>query len=187
MSKSPKLPVPEKKPQTKKIEPKPPVGPKPRGLEVEAARLRDEEIWKVPEKYYPGDAGADLTISRHVTVNPSTRAQLPTNMAVAIPRGYFGLVLPRSSTLHKRGLIVHPGILDEGYRGEVQVLVFNPGQKGVFVQEGERLAQLLVLPVVRVTFKSTKKLTAGERDTKGFGSTGGFGGAEVLNQGEGPA
>lgn len=150
--------------------------PRPDAVPIECVRLRDEEVWKTPERFYQDDAGADLTVSRHITVNPGTRVQIPTNMAVAIPTGYFGLVLSRAATFHKRGLIVPPTIIDSEYRGEVMVLAYNPGQKGVFIQEGERLAQLLVLPVVRTEFKPEKRLTKGERDDKGFGSTGGFSG-----------
>lgn len=143
---------------------------------VECVRIRDEEIWKIPERHFVSDAGADLTVCRHVTINPGTRAQIPTNLAVAIPEGYFAMVMPRSSTFHRRGLIVHPGVIDSGFRGEVMILAYNPGQKAVFIQEGERIAQLVVYPAILAAFKPEKKLTAGERDEQGFGSTGGFSG-----------
>lgn len=148
----------------------------PGGLDVHCLRLRDDEIWRLPEKAFDSDAGADLTISRHVTINPNGRAQLPTNMAIAIPDGFYGQVLARSSTFHKRGLVVHSGVIDSGYRGEVMIVVFNPGPRAVFVQEGERLAQIILLPVTRAAYKPERTLAKGERAEKGFGSTGGFSG-----------
>jgi dUTP pyrophosphatase len=154
--------------------------PAPRGPEVVQiawSRIRDEEVGKEPNKHYPSDVGYDLVCSRYTPVSSRVRAQIPTNIAVAIPEGFFGLVLPRSSTFHRRGLISHPGIIDSGYRGEVMFMVYNPGQKQVHVADGERLAQLVILPIVDVDFKEergVKKLPKGDRGDKGFGSTGGF-------------
>lgn len=145
------------------------------GIRIECIRLRDDEIWSPPERHYGSDAGSDLTASRHMTIAMMTRAQIPTNMAMAIPEGYFGLILPRSSTFHRRGLIVHPGIIDSGFRDEVMILAYNPHpNKSVYITEGERLAQILILPVPVVQFVSVRKLIAGERDKAGFGSTGGY-------------
>lgn len=150
--------------------------PKPTGPEIHCLRLRDDEPWRPPERFHDSDAGADLMICRHVTVGAGTRAQLPTNMAMAIPAGFYGQILGRSSTFHKRGLVVHPGVIDAGYRGEVMIVVFNPGPKSVFIQEGERLAQIILLPVTVAQFKPERSLPKGDRAEKGFGSTGGFSG-----------
>jgi dUTP pyrophosphatase len=144
-------------------------------------RLRDEEVGKEPIRSHESDVGYDLVCSRYVPVAPHVRAQVPTNIAVAIPDGHFGLVLPRSSMFHKRGLMGQIGVIDSGYRGEIMFMVYNPGVKQVHITEGERLAQLIVLPVSDVIFQEVrgeKKMPKGERGIKGFGSTGGFGGEE---------
>lgn len=147
-------------------------------VEILWARIRDEEELgtKEPRRQYNGDAGLDLTISRHQQVGPNAKAILPTNISVAIPAGYFGLILARSSTFHNKQLLVHQGLLDSGYRGEVQVIVYNPNTRFVQVMEGDRIAQLLILPIVPVIFEQMEKvadLPPGDRGLLGFGSTGG--------------
>lgn len=99
---------------------------------------------------------------------------LPTNIIIDLPASTFGLVLPRSSTFYKKGLIVHQGVIDAGYRGEVQILVYNPGPKTVNVAEGDRIAQLMILPALKAKFYEVARLSEGDRGEKGFGSTGGF-------------
>jgi dUTP pyrophosphatase len=146
-------------------------------IEVVWRRLRDEEVGKEPDKTHMSDVGYDLTCSRYIQVSPNSRVQIPTNIALAIPDGMFGLVLPRSSTFHKRGLIGHIGVIDPGYRGEVMFVVYNPTRNTVHVGDGERLAQILFLPVCDVNFQEVRKASQfpkGERGEKGFGSTGGF-------------
>lgn len=146
----------------------------PAGIAVPCLRIRDDEPWRPPQRFHPSDAGADLMISRHVTVGAGTRAQLPTNLAVAIPEGFYGQIIGRSSTFHKRGLIVITGVIDSGYRGEVMIVVYNPTTRATFVQEGERLAQIILLPIQVGDFAAARSLPKGDRDEKGFGSTGGF-------------
>jgi len=144
-------------------------------LEVLFKRVRDDETCPPPNRQHPGDAAHDLTVTRYTPISGGAKVQLPHNLAVAIPEGYFGLVLARSSTFVKKGLIVHPGIIDSGYRGEVMTVVFNPSGKMVHIGDGERVSQLLILPVVPVEFAHAKKdLPSGDRGTDGFGSTGGF-------------
>lgn len=145
---------------------------------IEVARIRADEVWGVPKRSYGSDAGLDLLVSRYTTIYTGTRVRIPHNLAVAIPEGYFGLVLPRSSTFHEKGLIIHSGIIDPGYRGEVMTIAYNPGMKSVYIGEGERVSQLLILPLIKldvVDVRELKKMTPGERGEKGFGSTGGFG------------
>lgn len=145
-------------------------------LLLQFIQVREEEKGREPKKSYPGDAGHDLFCSRHVSVEPGGKMQVPTGIAVDIPEGYFGWVTPRSGTFYRKGLIVHPGIVDSGYRGEVQILAYNPGQRKIFIAEGERIAQLIILPVVKVEFSEVARLTPGDRGEAGFGSTGGLGG-----------
>jgi dUTP pyrophosphatase len=138
--------------------------------------VRPEEKFLAPHRHHPGDAGFDLTISRYVQIFPNQIVHLSTNIAVEIPKGSFGMVLPRSSTLTKKGLCIDPGIVDSGYRGEVQVIARNITDRSVHVDEGERVAQLLILPTPPGDFAKVESLGHGDRDKGGFGSTGGFNG-----------
>lgn len=137
-------------------------------------RSADEESCVPPVRSYPNDAGLDLTVSRSVVISAGAKAEIPTNLALEMPPGYWGWVVPRSSTFYIRGLEVHLGVIDEGYRGEIKILVRNPTDRKVTVQAGERLAQLLVLPRYSVEVIAVKELSPGDRREHGFGSTGGF-------------
>jgi dUTP pyrophosphatase len=127
-----------------------------------------------PSKSYPGDAGFDLTVSRSVEVAPGAFASIPTNLAIALPAGHWGLLVGRSSTFHKKGLIVNTSIIDNGYRGEIFALVFNPSKQRIITHKGERLFQLIPLPLAAIAAREVDTLPPSERDTKGFGSSGGF-------------
>jgi dUTP pyrophosphatase len=145
-------------------------------LPIEFKRIRDDEVCPVPERSYPGDAGMDLTCARQVVVMPGARVQVAHNIAVAIPEGFFGLILPRSSALLKKGILVSLGIIDNGFRGELQTVVHNPTPRAVYIEEGDRLSQLIVLPIIGVEFQHARKdLPPGDRGERGFGSTGGMG------------
>jgi dUTP pyrophosphatase len=135
-------------------------------------RLRPSEPCVGPKRQHRGDAGLDLAISRYTQVFPGQSVQMSTNMAVAIPLGYFGLVLPRSSTLWRNGLHVSTGTIDSGYRGEVMVLARNLTDKATTVNVGDRIAQMLVLPVPQFEFEEVEELEEGDRGPFGFGSTG---------------
>jgi dUTP pyrophosphatase len=137
-------------------------------------RLRPDEPFTLPARQHEHDAGLDLCVSRPATVMPYTFAVISTNIAVALPDGLWAMLLARSSTFYKRRLIVHPGVIDSGYRGEVQALVFNPTGDRIVVQEGERLFQLLLHHNIRIDVQEFAYLPPGERGTEGFGSTGGY-------------
>lgn len=144
-------------------------------VRIAFGQIREDELGPAPERQYPNDAGLDLVCTRYVLVSAGAKAQVAHNIAVAIPSGYFGLIVPRSSALVKKGLLVHLGVIDPGYRGEIQTVVYNPNKKGVHVSEGERISQLLILPLVKTAFHKRDKMPSGVRGTEGFGSTGGFG------------
>ena len=139
---------------------------------INCARVRPEEEFVIPAARIRGDAGLDLSVSRYAMVDKDQVAHLSTNVAVALPSGYYGLVLPRSSTLWRKGLYVSPGVIDNGYRGEVMIVVRNESGKPVVVQVGERVAQLLVLPLPAVRVAEIGALDKGTRGSAGFGSTG---------------
>jgi dUTP pyrophosphatase len=109
-----------------------------------------------------------------VTLAPGARALVPTGLALAIPPGFAGLVLPRSGLALRHGLtcLNTPGLIDAGYRGEVKVLLVNLGAVSVTLQRGDRIAQLIVQRVERVVLDLVTELPPSARGTGGFGSTG---------------
>jgi dUTP pyrophosphatase len=129
----------------------------------------------LPEAQHPGDAGLDLRANADLEVAPGVRAMVPTGIAVAIPDGHAGLVLPRSGLASKRGLTLAnaPGLIDAGYRGEVIVAVVNlDREEPVVIEAGDRIAQLVVIEVPSVEPAWVDELPASDRGQGGFGSTG---------------
>jgi dUTP pyrophosphatase len=128
----------------------------------------------VPAHAYSGDAGLDLAACDRVELLPGERALVPTGLAVAIPDGYAGFVQPRSGLAAKHGISIvnTPGLVDSGYRGELQVALLNTDLRETFVVEpGMRIAQLVVLPVPGVELVEVDELPASERGDRGFGSS----------------
>ncbi len=123
-----------------------------------------------------GDAAADLPARESVTLEPGTRALVPTGFAVAVPAGWCGLILPRSGLALGQGLTVlnAPGLIDSGYRGELCVVLHNAGAEPVTVDRGQRIAQLLLLPVPAARFELVDHLPEpiDDRGVQGFGSSG---------------
>ena len=142
-------------------------------MDLPFQRLRPEG--QLPSAQHPGDAGLDLRAAEGVTVKPGERAMVPTGVAVAIPDGHAGLVLPRSGLASKRGLTLAnaPGLIDAGYRGEVTCAVVNlDPHEAVEVATGDRIAQLVIVPLPAVTPVFVDELPPSTRGTGGFGSTG---------------
>ncbi|MDH3227361.1 MAG: dUTP diphosphatase [Thermoleophilia bacterium] len=146
--------------------------PTPGGLPVR--RLRPEAA--VPTRAHPGDAGMDLIAIDRVTLEPGGRAAVPTGIAIAVPENHAGLVLPRSGLARRHGVTVAnaPGLIDAGYRGEVQVLLVNLGGTAYTVEAGDRVAQLVISPVAMPMPEAVEELPPGpdDREVGGFGSSG---------------
>jgi dUTP pyrophosphatase len=141
-------------------------------IEVEIVRLRADA--RVPERAYAGDAGVDLAACEPVTLAPGERALVPTGLAVAIPEGYAGFVQPRSGLATRHGVTIvnAPGLIDSGYRGEIQVVLLNTDKEATFSADaGERIAQLVILPVPEVVLREVDELPSSERGVRGFGSS----------------
>lgn len=140
-------------------------------------RLRDDAV--VPTRQHPGDAGVDLVAVEAARLEPGGgRATIGTGIAVEVPEGWAGLVCARSglASRHGIGVVNGPGIVDAGYRGELRVVLFNSDPTEPFdVQPGDRIAQLVLTPVLLAPIEEAHELTAAARDAGGFGSTGGFG------------
>ena len=120
------------------------------------------------------DAGLDLRAAEATTMEPGGRALVSTGIALALPPGYAGLVLPRSGLALRHGVTVlnAPGLIDAGYRGEVKVLLINHDRGPVTIARGERIAQLVLQRVERADLEEVAELPASERGAGGFGSTG---------------
>jgi dUTP pyrophosphatase len=127
-----------------------------------------------PSYAHPGDAGLDLYAADSTVLQPGQRALIPCGVAVALPAGHVGLVHPRSGLAVDHGVTVlnAPGTIDVGYRGEVKVLLINHGEGAVEVRHGDRIAQLLVVPVTLVDVREVEHLDDTTRGGGGFGSTG---------------
>lgn len=129
----------------------------------------------LPEYAHPGDAGLDLRANADAVVGPGERAMIPTGLAVAIPEGHAGLVLPRSGLASRQGLTLAnaPGLIDTGYRGEIVCAVVNlDPAKPVKIARGDRIAQLVVVPFAEAVPEAVDRLPETTRGADGFGSTG---------------
>jgi dUTP pyrophosphatase len=130
---------------------------------------------ELPRAHHPGDAGLDLRAAVAVVVEPGERAMVPTGVAVAIPQGHAGLVLPRSGLASRHGLTMAnaPGLIDAGYRGEVICAVVNLDRTApVSIAEGDRIAQLVIVSLPAVSPTWAEELPQSHRGEGGFGSTG---------------
>lgn len=129
----------------------------------------------LPGRAHPGDAGLDLRAAAAVVVGPGERAMVPTGLAVAIPDGHAGLVLPRSGLASRQGLTLAnaPGLIDSGYRGEVICAVVNLDRtEAVEIARGDRIAQLVIVEVPDIRPVLVDELPDSTRGAGGFGSTG---------------
>jgi dUTP pyrophosphatase len=141
-------------------------------IRLPITRVRPEAV--VPERAYAGDAGLDLSSCARVELAPGERALVPTGLAVAIPEGHAGFVQPRSGLAAKHGITIvnTPGLVDSGYRGELQVVLLNTDARESFVvEEGMRIAQLVVLALPEVELVEVDELTETQRGARGFGSS----------------
>ncbi|MFL5831610.1 MAG: dUTP diphosphatase [Solirubrobacteraceae bacterium] len=130
---------------------------------------------KLPTRAYPGDAGLDLYALETAVLEPGQRLSVPTGIAVEIPDGQAGLVLPRSGLAARFGiaLVNAPGLIDAGYRGEVRVLLLNTDRdSSVTIDAGDRIAQLVLVRVETPEVLEVEALELSERGAGGFGSSG---------------
>lgn len=139
---------------------------------MEIARL-DADL-PLPRYARADDAGLDLCAVRDIALEVGERALVETGMALAIPSGWAGFVLPRSGLALRQGVTVlnAPGLIDAGYRGEIKVLLINLGAERAILTRGDRIAQLVMQPVTRVELIEVATLPPSDRGTGGFGSTG---------------
>lgn len=130
---------------------------------------------EVPRYAHPGDAGADLVSSEHLVLEPGERRLVGTGVSIALPDGFVAFVVPRSGLATKHGITIvnSPGTVDAGYRGEIKVTLLNTDAREPYeIAVGDRIAQLIVMPVSRATFVPVETLPGSARGAGGFGSTG---------------
>jgi dUTP pyrophosphatase len=142
-------------------------------MELRLTRLRDNA--RLPTRAHDGDAGLDLYAAEAARIEPGERASVGTGIAVAIPEGHAGLVLPRSGLAARHGITLPnaPGLIDSGYRGELRVLLLNADRSEAFeVAPGDRIAQLVVTPVAPTDPVEVEALDETTRGLAGFGSSG---------------
>lgn len=128
-----------------------------------------------PTYSHPGDAGADLESAENLTLRPGERALVSTGLSIALPDGYAAFIVPRSGLAAKHGITIvnSPGTVDAGYRGEIKVSLLNTDQEHAFeIKAGDRIAQMIVMPVSRARFIPVETLPGSDRGHGGFGSTG---------------
>jgi dUTP pyrophosphatase len=142
-------------------------------VELRVARLREDA--RLPSRAHDGDAGLDLHAAEPARIGPGERASVGTGVALEIPDGHAGLVLPRSGLAARHGiaLVNAPGLIDSGYRGEVRILLLNTDRSEPFeIEPGDRIAQLVVAPLGEVEAIEVAELAGSARGEGGFGSSG---------------
>ncbi|MDX6582105.1 MAG: dUTP pyrophosphatase [Solirubrobacterales bacterium] len=142
-------------------------------MELACTKLSDRA--RLPTRANEGDAGLDLYAAEAAAIGAGERASVGTGIAIEVPPGHAGLVLPRSGLAARHGiaLVNAPGLIDAGYRGEVRVLLLNTDREAGFeVAQGDRIAQLLITPFAELMPTEVAELSAATRGANGFGSSG---------------
>ena len=142
-------------------------------VKLPVAKLNDQAV--LPSRAHEGDAGLDLHACEAAHIGPGERWSVGTGVAVEIPEGHAGMVLPRSGLAKKHGiaLVNAPGLIDSGYRGELRVLLLNTDPAETFrVEPGDRIAQLVLTPIATPDVVETQALSESVRGEGGFGSSG---------------
>jgi|TARA_B110000238_G_C16002585_1_gene385170 dUTP pyrophosphatase len=141
---------------------------------IQIKKLSDSVL--IPKYETSGSSGMDIAANtiKKIIINPGEKAMVPTGFSLAIPRGYEVQIRPRSGLAAKKNITVlnTPGTIDADYRGEIKVILINLGKEKFIIENGERIAQMVVCPVVQVNLEEVKELSCTERGSGGFGSTG---------------
>ena len=141
-------------------------------MKLKFKKINDEAV--IPKKTRIGDAAFDISSIEDVVIKPNSKHLTKTGIAIEIEDGYCGLVLPRSGNAVNHGITIinTPGLIDSNYRGEIKVGLLNTSDKEFSVLKGDRIAQLLIVPVVAVEVDVVDALSESNRGSKGFGSSG---------------
>lgn len=139
-------------------------------MELKIKKLKEDA--KLPTYAHIGDAGFDLYIPNDLTIKSGERLSIPLGLAMEIPDGYTGLLLDKSGLSHKHGLKSFGGVIDAGYRGEFHVGIMNLSDKDYTFSKGDKIIQMLIMPVARMNIIEANELTESDRGTGAFGSSG---------------
>lgn len=141
-------------------------------LEVNLNFLKLLKDAEAPEYALDTDAGFDLKALENVSIFPFDQKKVSTGIAIEIPEGYVGIVRDRAGIVQKMNVHTVAGTFDSGFRGEVSIMLVNMNDKTVEIEKGMRIAQIILVPIVKAKITEVKKLSSTERGDKGFGSTG---------------
>lgn len=145
-------------------------------MELKVKKLPNAEGLPVPSYESEYAAGLDIraAVDESVTISPGERVMIPTGLAIALPVGFEAQIRPRSGLAIREGITMlnSPGTIDADYRGEVKLIVINHGQEKVVISRGDRVAQMVIAPVVKATITEVDDLSDTSRGAGGFGSTG---------------
>ena len=141
-------------------------------MELKVRKIINNAI--IPHYAHPGDAGLDLFSTQQTVIQPGESCMIKTGISIELPPGTEGQVRPRSGLALKHSITIlnSPGTIDEGYRGEVGVILINHGKEPFPITSGMKIAQLVIKPVITVTVVEVNELSSTQRGTGGFGSTG---------------
>jgi len=141
---------------------------------IQIKRISEKVL--IPKYETPGSSGMDIAayIEKNIIIEPGEKALVPTGFTLSVPKGYEVQIRPRSGLAVKKNISVlnTPGTIDSDYRGEVKVILINFGKEKFVVENGSRIAQMVVCPIVQATLQEVEDLTKTKRGTGGFGSTG---------------
>jgi dUTP pyrophosphatase len=141
-----------------------------KGINLNFLKLSKEA--EAPEYALDTDAGFDLKALENVSIFPFDQKKVSTGIAVEIPEGYVGIVRDRAGIVQKMNVHTVAGTFDSGFRGEVSIMLVNMNDKSVEIEKGMRIAQIILIPIVKAKITEVKKLSETKRGEKGFGSTG---------------
>ena len=143
-------------------------------IKIQIKKLSDTVT--IPKYETPGSSGMDIAahIANNIIINPGEKSLVSTGFSIAIPKGYEVQIRPRSGLAAKKNITVlnTPGTIDSDYRGEIKVILINLGKEKFIIENGERIAQMVVCPVIQANLEEVKELSDTHRGSGGFGSTG---------------
>jgi len=139
-------------------------------LKIKAKKLHPEAI--IPNYAHPGDAGLDLYSVDNLVLKAGERALVPTGLALELPEGHVALIWDKSGVAAKSGIKTMGGVIEHTYRGEYKVVMFNTSKQDFEIKKGQKIAQLLIQPIMTAEVEEVKELSETSRGAGGFGSTG---------------
>jgi len=137
---------------------------------IKAKKIHPSAI--IPKHNLVGDAGLDLHSVEDVQINPGSRALVPTGLAFELPEGYVALIWDKSGLALKVGIKTMGGVIEHTYRGEYKIILFNTSDKPIYIKAGDKVAQMLIQPIMTVEVEECEELSESARGEHGFGSAG---------------